>query len=107
MEVLQERQGRLAKPGGPAGWPPLGSRPGSGLLRRFQALLVLQAPGFQHFDDRVEGAGVGQGLVFHHHGRAGMHPGGVLWGFRKEDELRESGAEAVIGKPEELLGLLG
>ena len=39
--------------------------------------------------------------------RAGMHPVGVLWGFRKEDELRESGAEAVIGKPEELLGLLG
>ncbi len=34
---------------------------------------------------------------------AGMHPVGVLWGFRKEDELRESGAEAIIAHPSEIL----
>lgn len=28
---------------------------------------------------------------------------GVLWGFRKADELKENGAEALIEKPEELL----
>lgn len=39
--------------------------------------------------------------------RAGMHPVGVLWGFRPEAELRESGAEAVIRQPMELLSLLG
>lgn len=38
--------------------------------------------------------------------RAGMHPVGVLWGFRQEAELRESGAEAIIRQPEELLALL-
>lgn len=37
---------------------------------------------------------------------AGMHPVGVLWGFRQEDELRESGAEAVIRHPMELMDLL-
>lgn len=39
--------------------------------------------------------------------RAGMHPVGVLWGFRKEDELRQSGAEAVITQPAELFQFLG
>lgn len=38
--------------------------------------------------------------------RAGMHPVGVLWGFRQEEELRESGAEAVIRHPKELMALL-
>ena len=35
--------------------------------------------------------------------RAGMHPLGVLWGFREEDELRRSGAEAVIAHPMQAL----
>jgi len=34
---------------------------------------------------------------------AGMHPVGVLWGFRKEDELRTSGAEAISAHPSEIL----
>ena len=38
--------------------------------------------------------------------RAGMHPVGVLWGFREEAELRESGAEAVLHHPMELMDLL-
>ena len=33
---------------------------------------------------------------------AGMHPVGVLWGFRKEDELRNSGAEVIIAHPREI-----
>lgn len=33
---------------------------------------------------------------------AGMHPVGVLWGFRKEDELRDSGAEVIIAHPREI-----
>jgi phosphoglycolate phosphatase len=37
---------------------------------------------------------------------AGMHPIGVLWGFRDRAELIESGAEHVIAKPLELLALL-
>ena len=37
---------------------------------------------------------------------AGMHPVGVLWGFRQEDELRESGAETVIRHTMELMDLL-
>lgn len=37
---------------------------------------------------------------------AGMHPVGVLWGFRKEDELRTSGAEHIIAHPEEVFPLL-
>lgn len=36
---------------------------------------------------------------------AGMLPVGVLWGFRDEDELIESGAKIIIKKPEELLKL--
>ena len=35
---------------------------------------------------------------------AGMHPIGVLWGFRESKELLEAGAEALIARPEELLG---
>ena len=34
---------------------------------------------------------------------AGMHPVGALWGFRTEDELRSSGAEHVIEKPQDIL----
>ncbi len=38
--------------------------------------------------------------------RAGMFPVAVLWGFRDEAELRESGAKAMVREPRELLGLL-
>lgn len=38
--------------------------------------------------------------------RAGMIPIGALWGFRSADELLESGARNLIGRPRELLGLL-
>ena len=34
--------------------------------------------------------------------RAGMHPVGVTWGFRTEEELRENGAEILIHHPSEL-----
>lgn len=37
---------------------------------------------------------------------AGMFPVGVLWGFRDRAELEESGAERVVGKPDEVLTLL-
>lgn len=37
---------------------------------------------------------------------AGMHPVGVLWGFREEKELRDSGAKAIIAEPMALLELL-
>jgi len=37
---------------------------------------------------------------------AGMFPVGVLWGFRTEQELRENGAQTVIGQPDGLLKLL-
>ncbi|MDO4484151.1 MAG: HAD family hydrolase [Clostridia bacterium] len=37
---------------------------------------------------------------------AGMHPVGVTWGFREEQELRESGAEFIIHHPHELFALL-
>ena len=33
---------------------------------------------------------------------AGMHPVGVLWGFRKADELTASGAEWLIAQPMDL-----
>jgi phosphoglycolate phosphatase len=39
-------------------------------------------------------------------GSAGMFAVGVLWGFRTEEELRESGAKALIHRPLEVLGLL-
>ena len=35
--------------------------------------------------------------------RAGMLPVGVLWGFRTEKELRESGAEMLLSHPMDLL----
>ena len=38
---------------------------------------------------------------------AGMRPIGVSWGFRSVEELRSTGAEAIIDYPEELLPLLG
>lgn len=37
---------------------------------------------------------------------SGMFAVGALWGFRTEDELRASGAEALIRSPMELLALL-
>ncbi len=37
---------------------------------------------------------------------AGMFPVGALWGFRTADELRQSGAEALIASPPDLLKLL-
>lgn len=37
---------------------------------------------------------------------AGMPCAAVLWGFRGADELRAAGAETMIEKPEDLLGLL-
>lgn len=38
--------------------------------------------------------------------RAGFYPLGVLWGFRDEPELRESGAKQIIAHPLELLNLI-
>ena len=37
---------------------------------------------------------------------AGMHPVGVLWGFRDRKELAATGAEHIVAKPEEVLKLL-
>lgn len=37
---------------------------------------------------------------------AGMTPVGALWGFRTEQELRESGARVLIARPADLVGLL-
>lgn len=36
---------------------------------------------------------------------AGMHPIGVLWGFRDEAELRASGAERIIAAPSDMLAI--
>ncbi len=36
---------------------------------------------------------------------AGMYTIGVLWGFRDRTELEENGADTIISKPEEILGL--
>jgi phosphoglycolate phosphatase len=38
--------------------------------------------------------------------RAGMYPVGALWGFRTRQELLESGAKALVEKPQDLLMLL-
>ena len=38
---------------------------------------------------------------------AGMRPIGVLWGFRTAEELLESGAQALMEHPSQLIGLLG
>jgi phosphoglycolate phosphatase len=37
---------------------------------------------------------------------AGMFPVGALWGFRDRDELSESGAQALVERPEQVLSLL-
>ena len=37
---------------------------------------------------------------------SGAVPIGVLWGFRKEDELLSNGAKYIINKPEELLNII-
>lgn len=34
---------------------------------------------------------------------AGMHPVGVLWGFREEEELRRNGAEFIAAHPDAVL----
>ncbi len=39
--------------------------------------------------------------------RAGMRAVGVSWGFRSVDELRSSGAEIVVNRPQQILELLG
>ncbi len=38
---------------------------------------------------------------------AGMFPVGVLWGFRDRGELLDSGAQALVERPEQVLTLLG
>lgn len=38
--------------------------------------------------------------------RAGVKTVSVAWGFRTESQLKEAGAEVIIQKPEDLLGLL-
>lgn len=38
---------------------------------------------------------------------AGMHPVGVLWGYRTAEELKANGARELIQEPEELLSILG
>lgn len=37
---------------------------------------------------------------------AGLYTVGVLWGFRKRDELEENGADAIISHPSELLDII-
>jgi phosphoglycolate phosphatase len=37
---------------------------------------------------------------------AGMFPVGALWGFRSEDELKQSGARALAARPMDVLALL-
>jgi phosphoglycolate phosphatase len=37
---------------------------------------------------------------------AGMHPVGVLWGFRQKKELEENGAQVLIEHPSEFIGIL-
>lgn len=38
--------------------------------------------------------------------RAGMHPAGVLWGFRPREELLEFGAQVLVEKPDDLKTIL-
>ncbi len=37
---------------------------------------------------------------------AGLYTVGVLWGFRKREELIDNGADKIIAAPEELLGII-
>ena len=37
---------------------------------------------------------------------AGLYTVGVLWGFRKRDELEDNGADAIISHPSELLHII-
>ncbi|MCF8105634.1 MAG: HAD family hydrolase [Desulfohalobiaceae bacterium] len=39
--------------------------------------------------------------------RSGMHPAGVLWGYRSAGELLAFGAKTLVRRPLELMGLLG
>lgn len=36
---------------------------------------------------------------------AGMHPAGVLWGFRDRKELEDAGAEFIVSNPKEILDI--
>jgi phosphoglycolate phosphatase len=38
---------------------------------------------------------------------AGMYAAGVLWGFRKADELLAAGAQSLISRPADLLDIIG
>ena len=37
---------------------------------------------------------------------AGLHSVGVLWGFRKKDELISAGAKHIVSRPVEILDLI-
>ena len=37
---------------------------------------------------------------------ADLYTVGVLWGFRKRDELEENGADAIISHPSQLLEII-
>ena len=37
---------------------------------------------------------------------ANLYTVGVLWGFRKRQELEENGADAIISHPSELLDII-
>ena len=37
---------------------------------------------------------------------AGMYTIGVLWGFRKRDELEESGADVIVSSPDEIMEIV-
>lgn len=67
------------------------------------ALAVAQEMGLEPADFLYLGD---TGTDMHCAVNAGMHPVGVLWGFREEEELRESGAKAIIADPMALMELL-
>jgi len=60
--------------------------------------LAIPAHEFAYLGDTIIDMQTGNG--------AGMYAVGVLWGFRKADELLAGGAKALIGKPLDLLELL-
>ena len=37
---------------------------------------------------------------------AGLYTIGVLWGFRKRDELEDNGADVIISHPSELVHII-
>jgi phosphoglycolate phosphatase-like HAD superfamily hydrolase len=56
--------------------------------------------------DTLQAQGVGIGVDMKTGVNAGMNVVGVSWGFRPERELRDAGAQHIIGQPAELLALL-